>query len=83
MFKKKPRLTQKRGSPNCPKPRYLFLLARFDAFSGLILIFETETPALIWVARLQLPFFHFDAGSGHAAQYHADACSDDRAQPSH
>jgi len=58
-------------------------LARFDAFSGLILVFEAEAPALTWVARLQFPFFHFDAGSGHAAQYHAVEYSADRAQPSH
>jgi hypothetical protein len=39
-----------------------------DAFKGLTLALGAAAAATMWVARLQLPRFHFIAGSGHDEQ---------------
>ncbi len=44
--------------------RYL----RLDALMGLTFCFLVSVTVLTWVAMLQLPFFHFKAGSGAATQ---------------
>jgi hypothetical protein len=60
-----------------------YLRALLEAFSGLILALAEVDVELTWEARLQLPFFHFTDGSGHAVQYQPDENSDPRLQPSH
>jgi hypothetical protein len=42
---------------------------RLDAFKGFNLAFSSLTVRVMWVARLQLPYFHLVAGSGAAEQY--------------
>jgi hypothetical protein len=81
MDKKKPRPERGRGLPSDRKNGYLF--PRFDALSGFSFVFVEEELAAMWVARLQLPFFHFDDGSGHAVQNQPDEYSRLRLQPSH
>jgi hypothetical protein len=54
-----------------------------DAFRGLILVFPFSVSPLRWVAKLQLPLFHFVAGSGHVVQNQPDSNFTARAQPSH
>ena len=77
----KPRPKKERGLPIDRKQAYLRAL--LEAFSGLILTLAEADVALTWEARLQLPFFHFTDGSGHAVQYQPDENSDPRLQPSH
>ena len=62
---------------------HFFLLARLDALSGLIFAWAAAVAAVIWVAKLQFPFFHFMAGSGVAVQYQLDENSVLRSHPSH
>jgi hypothetical protein len=62
---------------------YLFRLARLDAFSGLIFACGATVSAFTWVAILQIPLFHFRAGSGAALQYIPDSYSIRRLQPLH
>jgi len=78
---KKPRSSNERGSPENREPDYLFPL--LDAFSGLILAFDTEFSLAICDAMLQFPFFHFNEGSGHAVQNHLEENSALRLQPLH
>jgi hypothetical protein len=70
-----------RGLPNDRGQNYLRAL--LEALSGLILALVVAAAELTWDARLQLPFFHFIAGSGHAVQYQPVENSDPRLQPSH
>jgi hypothetical protein len=60
-----------------------YLRALLEALSGLILAVVEAVAELTWLARLQLPFFHFIAGSGHALQYQPDVYSEPRLQPWH
>jgi hypothetical protein len=60
-----------------------YLLLRLDAFSGLIFVLALLDSTAKWVARLQLPFFHFMEGSGQAVQYHPEESSVPRLQPLH
>jgi hypothetical protein len=60
-----------------------YLRALLEALSGLILALLAAASELTWDARLQLPFFHFIDGSGHAVQYQPDENSDPRLQPAH
>jgi hypothetical protein len=53
-----------------------------DALSGLILLVSTLTASFTWVARLHLPFFHLDDGSGQAVQNQPEGYSEVRLQPS-
>jgi hypothetical protein len=50
------------------KPKYEGYLL-FDALIGLSFCFLTTSTVLTWVATLQIPFFHFNDGSGAAVQY--------------
>jgi hypothetical protein len=53
-----------------------------DALSGLTLALTSfPVASVIWVAILQCPCFHFDAGSGHEAQYQPVGYSWLREQP--
>ena len=79
--KKNPAHLRERGLPIDRKQSYLRAL--LEAFSGLILALAAVDAALTWEARLQLPFFHFTDGSGHAVQYQPDENSDPRLHPSH
>ena len=45
-----------------------YLAARLDALSGLIFWALEAGIVFTWVARLQLPFFHFASGAGQAVQ---------------
>lgn len=76
-----PRSPDERGLPFGRKQVYLRAL--LEALSGLILDLLAADAELIWEARLQLPFFHFVSGSGHAVQYQPDENSDPRLQPWH
>ncbi len=38
------------------------LIARFEAFSGLTLVFAVASSILAWVAKLQSPSFHLASG---------------------
>lgn len=78
---KKPRSFNERGSPEHREPDYLLPL--LDAFSGLILTFDTELSLTTCDAKLQFPFFHFNEGSGQAVQYHLEENSALRLQPLH
>ncbi len=78
---KRPRSIGERGLPIDRKQVYL--LALLEALSGLILALVETDAELTWDARLQLPFFHFTDGSGHAVQYQPDENSDPRLQPWH
>jgi hypothetical protein len=60
----------------------IYRLARLEALSGLIFCVLVVTVVVTWVARLQLPFFHFAAGSGQAVQNHPAPNSCFRPQPS-
>lgn len=80
MDRKKPRPKKGRGLPSDHKNGYLF--PRLDALIGFSFVFFAEEVEATWVARLQFPFFHFDAGSGHAVQNQPDAYSELRLQPS-
>jgi hypothetical protein len=53
-----------------------------DALSGLIFAFDVEAAFVTCEAKLQSPVFHFSEGSGHAEQYHPEAYSMLRLQPS-
>jgi hypothetical protein len=77
----RPRSVDKRGLPF--DREQLYLRALLEALSGLILVLLAVVAELTWEARLQLPFFHFISGSGHAVQYQPDECSDPRLQPWH
>jgi hypothetical protein len=70
-----------RGLPFDRKQAYL--RARLEALSGLILALLEAAAELTWDARLQLPFFHFTAGSGQAVQYQPDENSEPRLHPWH
>lgn len=56
---------------------------RLEALRGLIFALVSAAPLATCVARLQLPTFHFNSGSGHAVQYQPDDSSTVRLQPSH
>ena len=77
---KKPRPKKGRGLASDCKNGYL--LPRLDALIGFSFVFFEEELEAMWVARLQLPFFHFDDGSGHAVQNQPDEYSELRLQPS-
>lgn len=74
-----PRSNRERGLPFDRKQGYLRAL--LEAFSGLILAEAAAAALVTWVAMLQLPFFHFNDGSGHAVQYQPDDSSAPRLQP--
>jgi hypothetical protein len=78
---KVPRSFNERGLPFDRKQAYRRAL--LEALSGLILVLLPTAAELTWEARLQLPFFHFNSGSGHAVQYQPDEYSDPRLQPWH
>jgi hypothetical protein len=78
---KKPRSLKSGVSPFNHKQCYMF--PRLDALIGLSLAWLVAEFVETWVARLQLPFFHFMVGSGHTAQYQPLSSSDLRLQPSH
>jgi hypothetical protein len=59
------------------------LLLRLDAFNGLTFAAASLTALTTWDARLQLPFFHFNFGSGQAVQYQLLENSMVRLQPLH
>jgi len=80
MDRKKPRPKTGRGLPSDRENGYLF--PRLDALSGFSFVFFEEEVEATCVARLQLPFFHFNAGSGHAVQNQPDVYSELRLQPS-
>jgi hypothetical protein len=61
--------------------RLNYLRLRLEALSGLIFICAEDAALETWVAMLQLPFFHFKEGSGHAVQNHPLATSVFRLQP--
>jgi hypothetical protein len=54
-----------------------------DAFKGFSFVLVSAGAATMCVARLQLPFFHFNDGSGQVEQYHADEYSVPRPHPLH
>jgi len=80
-WEKVPRSFDERGLPFDRKQVYRRAL--LEALSGLILVLLPTDAVLTWEARLQLPFFHFVSGSGHAVQYQPDEYSDPRLQPWH
>jgi hypothetical protein len=79
--KKKPRSMTEQGSLVDKKQHYRCPL--LDALSGLIFVVDAEEVLVIWEAKLQSPFFHFNEGSGHAVQYHLVENSVLRLQPLH
>ena len=58
-----------------------YLPRRLDALIGFNFAFASEAVFCTWVARLQLPFFHFMEGSGNAAQNQPPSCCSLRLQP--
>ena len=54
-----------------------------DALSGLILVLLIWFSFVMWVAKLQSPFFHLTKGSGQAVQYHPENNSEARLHPWH
>jgi len=59
------------------------LFPRLDALRGLSLVLTSTGVFTTWVARLQLPFFHFKDGSGYDVQYQAEEYSVLRLHPLH
>lgn len=80
-IKQVPRSEIERGLPNDREQYHLLFL--FEALSGLSFVFFVEEPLATCVARLQVPFFHFKEGSGHAAQNQPVGISEERLQPLH
>jgi hypothetical protein len=54
-----------------------------DALSGFVLSTLLLAVSFTWVAKLQLPLFHFSEGSGQAVQYHPEGNFEVRSHPSH
>jgi len=63
--------------------KQIYLRALLEALSGLILVFAAVVAVLTCDAMLQLPFFHFVAGSGQAVQNQPDENSEPRLHPWH
>ena len=58
-------------------------MALFEALRGLILTLVVEISGFTWVAKLQIPIFHFAAGAVYVLQYLLDSTSMIRSHPSH